>query len=389
MNDPADRVRFYISQQRYQEALKELATAIAQRPQDAELHALRSHCLIQVDHREAIKAAELAVSLEPDLAFAHYMLAAARDSAGKPKQAEPAARQALALRPEWPDGYAMLAGVLARQAKWPDALAQAEEGLRVDPNHEGCQRQRAQALSFMGKDAEAKEAVLKALVDNPGSPRVHAEMGWVSLRAGNYREAEAHFQEALRIDPTNERARLGLLDALRARFILYRALLGFAALLRALPAKYQGSVGFILFLIIRGAGEILASNHGLAPVLVPILVILGTMFLMRWIGRPVANLSLLFHPLGRLALGREQRIETWTMAGFLAAGVLLGVGGWFSPLKVWPAGVMAAVGWMLLTLASAMETRQNRRVFFWSLAVFSAILVVIATYASIVSPPKL
>ncbi|MDB5311521.1 MAG: tetratricopeptide repeat protein [Gemmataceae bacterium] len=46
--------------------------------------------------------------------------------------------------------------------------------------------------------------------------------GWALLHARQPAEALTHFREALRLDPTNEWARDGLIEALKARYWVYR-----------------------------------------------------------------------------------------------------------------------------------------------------------------------
>jgi hypothetical protein len=56
----------------------------------------------------------------------------------------------------------------------------------------------------------------------------HANEGWRLLGAGDQREAERRFREALRLDPNCEYAREGVIAALKARHFAYRVILAWS-----------------------------------------------------------------------------------------------------------------------------------------------------------------
>src|SRR5688572_32285259 len=57
-------------------------------------------------------------------------------------------RQAITLEPYYTDGWAMLGYCHSAKYEWRLALAAANEGLAIDPDHVECHRLRAQALSL-------------------------------------------------------------------------------------------------------------------------------------------------------------------------------------------------------------------------------------------------
>src|SRR6185312_7669612 len=67
-------------------------------------------------------------------------------------------------------------------------------------------------------------------------------------------------------------------------------------------------------------------NPALAPLIGPLLVLTFAFLLLTWISSPLFNLLLRLNRFGRLALSREQRIESsWIGACFVAAAVSLAV----------------------------------------------------------------
>ena len=83
------------------------------------------------------------------------------------------------------------------------------------------------ALTHLGRKAEAESTLGEALAEDPEDALAHANLGWASLHKSNPDKALEHFREALRLDPTMEWARLGVVEALKARHLVYRVMLRF------------------------------------------------------------------------------------------------------------------------------------------------------------------
>jgi len=64
----------------------------------------------------------------------------------------------------------------------------------------------------------AQTAAEKALSINPNSPEAHASMGLLLTNLGHYREAEAHFQKALQINPNHVNTLLWFSNNLSSQF---------------------------------------------------------------------------------------------------------------------------------------------------------------------------
>jgi len=64
-------------------------------------------------------------------------------------------------------------------------------------------------LKVSGRVKEAEEALQAALKIEPFNADFHSNLGLVYIKAGLKKRAHAAFLKALKIDPTNEKARKG------------------------------------------------------------------------------------------------------------------------------------------------------------------------------------
>src|SRR5262245_42168921 len=221
-----ERAWLLFQQSRYDLAEAELAQVLAADPDDAAAHALRALCLNHRNkHVEATEAAERAIALAPGMALAHYALAMALLSRERLADAEKAAAMAIECEPENANHFSLLSLIRFNRRDWTGALEAADQGLQIDAEHSGCINARAMALGKLGRREEASEAIKGALARDPEDAFSHANEGWTALHASNPRKALEHFREALRLNPELDWARLGMVEALKARHLIYRLML--------------------------------------------------------------------------------------------------------------------------------------------------------------------
>jgi len=180
-----------------------------------------------------------ALRLVPDSAGLHFDAAACAMSAQNWSQVEKESRESLRLWPGNADGHLLLAYALNNQGHSEDAVPEARTVLRIFPDHKGGIMQLGIALARSGKYAEAipilkQSSILNqqaTLVDKllgysfietnqashavgpltfylqrvPTDAEAHYLLG-TALRAMNEKEAaRSQFEEALKLDPHNER----------------------------------------------------------------------------------------------------------------------------------------------------------------------------------------
>jgi len=307
---------------RYKDAEAALRQALAEDPNYARAHALLALALYRQDRdAEALQQAQNAVGLAPDESFNHYMLALALLALDRVDEGETAITEALRLDPEDPDYHATSCNVYIQRKDWPKALKAAETGLRFDPEHVQCTNLQGMALVKLGRKDEAGKAIAKALARDPENALTHANQGWALLHRGEQEQAFVHFREALRLDPMSGWARAGIVEALKARNIIYRLMLRYFLWMSALTSEEQaGVIGSLV--AFRMAMSAIASGSCLLQILFLPLDFLYRLFAaLSWTARPFFALLLRFDRLGRLALPREEIVASnWLALCLLSAG---------------------------------------------------------------------
>lgn len=179
-------------------------------PQSSAAHSFLGICLARLRRLgEAVAEAEEGLRIDPGSAFSHFAMACVlvrMRSAESQRYVE----KAISLDPTLPHQFFLLSAIHSDHRRHQESLNQALQGLRMDPNHSGCASLRALALQRLGRKREAEEAILHALSRGPNDDFTHAAQGWRLLAKNSRKGARAAFLEALRIDPENRWAQLGL-----------------------------------------------------------------------------------------------------------------------------------------------------------------------------------
>jgi tetratricopeptide (TPR) repeat protein len=242
MDPHIERAQVLIEQGRYELAEEQIRQALVHTPNDSHAHGMLAYCLCQRQQlKEALAEARMAVHLGPDQSHAHYIHAHVLDRMDNLKEAEASVRQAIAINPTEAAYHGKLAGLKLQQRQWQEALEASEAGLEHDAEHVLCNNLRAQALVKLGRRAEAGLTMDAVLARDPDNAYTHANQGWAMLERGDHRKAMEHFREALRLEPTMEWARAGIVEALKARNVVYRVMLKYFYL--DVAAEQPGAVG--------------------------------------------------------------------------------------------------------------------------------------------------
>lgn len=325
MNPQLQRGLLLYQQNRLDLAEQELRQALASDPHEAFGHSLLALCLARRSALDdATAEAQQAVHLAPEAPFSHYTLASVLHDRRHLKEALASAREAIRLDPSEADYHALEAQIHLDEKRWTEGLAAADRGLQLDAENIACTNLRAIALVKLGRKAEAGATIDDALRRNPDNAVTHANQGWASLEQSEARRALDHFREALRLDPENEWARAGLVEALKARNIIYAAMLRYFLWMARLPPRAQ--VGVIIggYFLNRMLGSAAADNPKLAPWILPFQIVYLTFALLTWTAAPLFNLLLRLNSYGRFALTDEQtRASNWFAAVVIPALVSL------------------------------------------------------------------
>jgi tetratricopeptide (TPR) repeat protein len=299
--------------------------AVAAAPDDPYRRAHLALCLSLLRKRkEALAEAEQAVSFGPDVPYAHYARASVLDDLDRLKEAEKAVLEAIRLDPDDADHHALLASLQAQRSRWSAALKSADDALAIEPEHAGASNLRALALVHLGRRGEAEATVRDALSRDPEDATTHANRGWALLHEGRSKEAIGHFREALRIDPNLEWARMGIVEALKARFFLYRWFLRVLLWMGRFPPAVRWTMIIGIYVAQKGLAALDKSHPELRPFVAPIAFVIVVFVLLTWIGNPLFNLLLRFSREGRNALSPDQkRSSAWFGWGLLTLVALI------------------------------------------------------------------
>ena len=318
------RAQLLLEQARYDLAENELCQALGEEPQNPVCHALLGLCLYGQDkYQEATESAERAIGLAPDIPFGYYVLAQVLLQRNMHSRAQEAIDQALLLDPEDPDYYAVLASIQIQLEDWSAALECAEEGLECDPEHVGCNNLRSLALVSAGRSDEAGVSLDRTLELDPQNALSHANMGWKLLHDGNPKKALEHFQEALRIDPELDWARQGLLEALKAHHRIYSLVLQYFLWMMRLGGRARWFIIIGAYILYRTLFALVTNNPQFGIVIWPVLIAYVGFVFMSWTADSLFNLVLFAHPLGRLALSREEKTASVIIGALLLTGLIL------------------------------------------------------------------
>ena len=298
------------AQGRHDLAEKELRQQLTHDPNDGFGHALLAISLLEQERLDDAGAcARDAIANAPDQAFSHYALARVLSARNREDEAAAAIQEAIRLEPTDADYHGVHAGIELDRRQWQPALNAAELGLQFDPEHTACNNLRAMALVKLGRQAEAGATIERTLARNPDDGFSHANQGWTFLEQGRRREAMIHFRESLRLDPTNEWARAGLVEGLKAGNPLYAVMLKYFLWMQKLPDGARWGIIVGGYFANRLAGGLAQSQPELAPWLLPFRILYVVFAVFTWLAYPLFNLLLFLHPVGRHALDDEQRAQ--------------------------------------------------------------------------------
>jgi len=144
-------------------------------------------------------AALKAVELDDNLAEAHLALANVKINAWEWVAAEREIKRAIELNPNLAEAHRLYGQYHINHARRVEAVAEINRARELDPLSTSDIQARALALSIFRQNAEALELQKKIVELNKSHPGPHESLGVLYIRVGQYREAIAEYQEAIRL----------------------------------------------------------------------------------------------------------------------------------------------------------------------------------------------
>jgi Tfp pilus assembly protein PilF len=385
------RALVLFEQSRLDLAEPEVRQALVADPDNALAHAMLSICLLErEDWNGATDEARTAVRLGPDSPFSHATLARVLANRQYLDEALESAEESLRLDPTDADTYALLSLIHTQRRDWTAALNMAEQGLEHDAEHVGCNNARAMALTKLGRTAEAGKTLAAALEREPENSWSHANLGWTSLHEGNSKKALEHFREALRLDPTEEYAKAGLVEALKARNPIYGLMLKYFLFMGRLSSRAQWALVIGAYFINRILSGFAKTNPKWAPWITPLLVAYIIFVVLSFLAQPFFNLLLRLNRYGRHALSDDQRRGA-NLVGILGLLALISLLVWLFGGAVAGLGELGTIYFGLLLLPASSIHKCDAGWPRWCMAAYTiviACMIPIGTALFFVAPQR-
>jgi Tfp pilus assembly protein PilF len=213
-----ERAHQQLGQNNAAAAIETLRMALTIDPEHAHAHALLAICL---QNEKRLYAAEYeagqALTLEPESAFSHYAMALVLMSKRKLAQAETHLQRCIALDPDNAEYLRMLARLNDLWGRSQQVMAMLEKARDMDPNNPDVWADIARYYYFEQNDPlRAQESLQYALSLQPEHGSSLVTMGFVLLHQGRVEDARQHALWALRQNPRDEYA-LNLFCSVQAR----------------------------------------------------------------------------------------------------------------------------------------------------------------------------
>ncbi len=230
-------------------------------------------------------------------------------------------------------------------------------------------------MRAQGKLDAADHSDMRRLSRNAEDPLSLANAGWTALQRGDRAKAEEFFRESLRIEPDNEYARDGLLQAYKSRSHFYRLYLKWVFFLQRYTSGKQMAIIIGLFLLYRFSTRVLRESH---PIIAAVIVFAYLFFAFgSFVAPGLGHFLILTDPLARLSLNFREKLDG------LAVGlpVLLGVAGLVLGITVLPTPVALFGGCLLAaSIPSSLIFRNYARagqILFGTIALFAVLTGII------------
>jgi len=125
-------------------------------------------------------------------------------------EAERHARTAVTIDPNAADLHLLLADLLRRSGRHADALASCLQAVQARPDFAEAHNDLGNSYKHLGDRAAATTAYRRAVQLKPGLAAAHLNLGGALLQEDRWDEAELHFQQALAQQPSLAEAALGI-----------------------------------------------------------------------------------------------------------------------------------------------------------------------------------
>jgi tetratricopeptide (TPR) repeat protein len=187
----------YIQTKQYPQARAAFAKMYDVPPDSAAAFLFCARILLRLDFGPvAEEYANKAISLDPNLPLAHYLLGELYLYQSKIDPAISNFEQEVAINPGYANGYFKLADAYIRVQKFDDAERLLERSIWLDPNSTGPYILMGKVLEKKGETQLAVRALQRAISMDPGNPMAHQLLGQAYRTMGKPADAERELKQA-------------------------------------------------------------------------------------------------------------------------------------------------------------------------------------------------
>jgi Tfp pilus assembly protein PilF len=183
------------------DALKAFQTALAADAEWAPAHAGIARVLQEEDPPKAAVAAEKAISIDPQLADAHLLLAELHLDADRDADARAEIDKVLAFNPAHPRAHALRAAMAYVKDDTPTFDREIAAALDTNPSYGEAYRIAGELAASHYRFEEAVALAQKAAALDPTNSRAASDLGMHLLRTGDETGARQTLERAFRADP--------------------------------------------------------------------------------------------------------------------------------------------------------------------------------------------
>jgi len=352
MDQRYQRVSVLICQHRYDDAESQLRLILAGSPSESRGHAMLAMVMSRNESRlnGAKEEAVQAISHGPDESLGHYALALVEFGRKQYRAAGEAIDEAIRLDPMDAANWAMRARCDFALQKFPDMLVAVNRGLEIDPENIECRNLLSLALERTGNVSSSLDQASQTLRMDPDDDQSHAMMGFALLQNGKHIEARQAFREALRINPMNEYAREGMMDAIASRSIVFRTVSRFYSWLNRMTGQRQMMILLGGWLLVNLLNRLAKTNEIADMISLPLMLAYAAFAVMTWIATPLFQTFLRFHPFGKHLLRSREIWLSNFVAPCLSLAIVGGIYGTFSNDAY--IGINIAIYWVVATMVA-------------------------------------
>lgn len=261
-----------------EQAVQMLRRALSLEPNVARYHGLMAMALSNLKrYRAAEHEAKLALQIAPEDLTAQIALGTVYHALGRYQQALQAFRQCVRQDPQNAPLWASVGAVNLSLERYEEAEQAARRALQLDPENRIALGVLAESLRARGRHEEAEELALQGLARDPEDELMHTIRAWAALQRNDLPTAIEHSLTALARDPENEDAKRVLLLAHSAHRRWMRPYVSLLLRLARFRTPYRIAMfvgGYALVnLLLRGGRQYIEQVPAIEPLLWAILVV--------------------------------------------------------------------------------------------------------------------